>query len=150
MTTLSEFRVLFWARKIFGFLLVLLLSSIFLIDPTDVNITIFVLLVILTLVYHFFKIRKLYKIVISEKGIIKVSFLNKKKEFIDFSEVEKVGLIKFDGRRDPIRGVNISSGYYESEILLKNKESILISPDYFENYKELVKSLSENLEKFNS
>ena len=38
----------------------------------------------------------------------------------------------------------ISEGYYESIINLKNKRTIAVSPDYYENYRELVVAMSEN------
>lgn len=94
------------------------------------------------------RLQYVFKIVVSENGITKISILTNKQQLIGFQEVKEVRLNRFAGARTP-RGY-ITDGYYESNVILNNDEHILISPDHFENYTEIVKSLTENLTKFSS
>ena len=109
---------------------------------SDESLLFLVLLLTSSLAITVFKLTNIYKIAISEKGITKIYFLSNKKEFIEFSEIENVSLNRVDGGSTDA-GL-ISEGYYESIINLKNKKKTVVSPDYFENYRELVVAMSEN------
>jgi hypothetical protein len=137
----SKFRTLFLARKVFGFFLLFFLCCVVL-SYNNEYLLFFMLLLTVSIAITLFKLSNIYKLIISEKGITKISFLSDKREFIDFSEIVTVNLNQVDGLQT--RAGYISEGYYESVILLKNKKELLVSPDYFENYRELVVAMSEN------
>lgn len=141
MTVNSKFRTLFLARKVSGFFTMLFFCSV-IFSYSDESLLFLVLLLTSSLAITVFKLTNIYKIAISEKGITKIYFLSNKKEFIEFSEIENVSLNRVDGGSTDA-GL-ISEGYYESIINLKNKKKTVVSPDYFENYRELVVAMSEN------
>lgn len=142
MVVYSKFRTLFLARKAFGFFVMFFLCCVVL-SYNDKYLLIFMLLLTLSIAITLFKLSNIYKLVIFENGITKISFLSDKKEFLNFSEVVSVNLNRIDGLQT--RAGYISEGYYESIVLLKNHKALLVSPDHFENYRELVVALSENL-----
>ncbi len=138
----SKFRTLFLARKAFGFFVMFFLCCVVL-SYNDEYLLIFILLLTVSIAITLIKLRNIYKLIIFENGITKISFLSDKKEFIDFSEIESVSLNRIDGLQT--RAGYISEGYYESTVLLKSHKEVLISPDWFENYRDLIVTLSENL-----
>lgn len=77
---------------------------------------------------------KIFKLKVSENGI-KITFLiTKRKKYIPFNSItsiekEKVTLRNAQG--------NITDGYYISILNFEN-DSLIISPDSFENYEELM------------
>lgn len=143
----SKFRALFLARKVFIFC-GLLFSCYQVFSNKGIYLIVFVALLLLFIFLLPFELINFYKIVISKNGITKVPFLFYKEEFINFSDIESVTLNHNTGFIKHLLELlvesNISEGYYESIINLKNKKQIIVSPDYFENYRELVVAMSEN------
>jgi len=148
MSLSSKFRALFITRKVFIFC-GLLFSCYQVFSNKGIYLIVFVALLLLFIFLIPFELNNFYKIVISKNGITKVPFLFYKEEFINFSDIESVTLNHNTGFTNHLLELlvesNISEGYYESIINLKNKRTIAVSPDYYENYRELVVAMSENL-----
>lgn len=143
----SKFRKLFWIRLSLGFTLFVILI-LFLINrlllnsqETEILTLIVVFLALLFLSYLSLDLLKIFKLKVSEKGI-KITFLiTKRKKYIPFNiissiEKEKVTLRNAQG--------NITDGYYISILNFEN-DSLIISPDNFENYEELMIEIKNKL-----
>ena len=96
--------------------------------------------------FQIINLRSVFKIIVSEKGIIKTSFISNEKEFIPFSSIANIQLTRVNGYSTSDAG-QITTGYFESLITLKNNKKLIISPDYFENYQEIIKAIKMNMEK---
>lgn len=84
----------------------------------------------------------MYKLVISDSGITKILLVSGKYEVIPFTDIVSVKLNHVEGLESDAG--QISMGYYESIITLTNNNELLITPDYFENYRELIHALNHN------
>ena len=139
----SEFRILFIARKILGIVSILGIGCLF------INFTfekkeweILFLTISLGLISLFFLVKnllKVYTIKIVENGIYKTSIFSKKSQFVSYKEIEKVSLEKVQGLSTDAG--EISLGYFESVLITYKNQKIVISPDHFENYNEIMKAI---------
>ena len=143
----SKFRNLFWIRLAFGvtlfvILLLFLINRLFLNPQENKYLAIILALgTLLFLSYLSLDLLKVFKLKVAENGI-KITFLiTKKKKHIPFNSItsiekEKVTLRNAQG--------NITDGYYIS-ILNFGNDSLMISPDNFENYEELMIEIKTKL-----
>ena len=85
---------------------------------------------------------KIYKIKVVENGILKIPIFKNKEQLILFTDIKEVRLEKVDGNSSDAGEITL--GYFESILILNTNEKILISPDSFENYKEIMKTIKFN------
>ncbi|MBZ4034491.1 hypothetical protein K6T82_06920 [Flavobacterium sp. 17A] len=93
--------------------------------------------------FHINKLSSVNEIIVSEKGIKRTTLASSKVEFIAYSSILRVEIARIQGSYS--RGGQISTGYFESTIYLENGEEILISPDHFENYPELIVAIRDKV-----
>lgn len=141
----SEFRKALGRRILFGsFLFVITLIYIvyaFWGNKTSaINpLTVMVVMVFAFLIYVAPDLFKICKLTITETGIEKTMVITGKKKFIPF---ETINIIKKEKIKLQNRGgAAISDGFYFSTLILDNKEKIIISPDHYENYKDLMSAI---------
>ncbi|NHM08362.1 hypothetical protein G4D82_14125 [Flavobacterium sp. CYK-4] len=96
---------------------------------------------IIFLIYIWNEILKEIKITVNISGI-KVQNYNSS-TFILFSEIESIEIHK---EKKYFNGVQITDTYSYSELKLRSKPSLFISPSKFENYKEIMQAIRSNLE----
>lgn len=136
----SKFRKLFWIRLVLGIvlfviLILILINRVFLNPQETKNLTLVVVVIALLLLsYLSLDLFKVFTLKVSENGIKTTFLITKKKKYIPFNSItsiekEKVTLRNAQG--------NITDGYYISILNFEN-DSLIISPDNFENYEELM------------
>ena len=146
----SKFRVLFLIRKniIFflfaGLCLWMLISGIF--ESVSGLISAAIIFLAICALVQLINLHSVFKIIISENGIIKISFISGERELIPFSSIINIIMQRVDGLSTSDAG-QITTGYYESLITLKNNRKLTISPDHFENYEELIRAIKKNMGK---
>jgi hypothetical protein len=148
----SKFRKMYWFKILFIILTSIFLSTICLKSATTYNGTInfeyppswagifFLLLPILVLL----SLLKIYRIEIDEGNIIFDYFILKKKKTFALNEIIKIERVKIQRK---VRSGNISDGFHETTLCFYDGTSKTISPDFFENYNELIQYINS---KFNS
>jgi len=102
---------------------------------------ILIILSIIFLIVIWKEIFKVTKVIVDSQGIKIHNY--KSSKLILFSEIEKIEIHK---AKTFINGIQITDGYSYSELKLKSKPSVVISPDKFENYIEIMQSIKNNLE----
>jgi hypothetical protein len=96
---------------------------------------------IIFLIYIWKEIFKVTKVIVDSQGIKIHNY--KSSIMIPFSEIEK---IETHQHKTIINGIQTTNGYFYSELKLKSKSSLVISPDKFENYTEIMQSIRRNIE----
>ncbi len=96
-------------------------------------------IIFLTVIWK--EILKVTKVIVDSQGIKIYNY--KSSLIIPFSEIEKIEKHK---QKTFLNGIQITNGYSYSELKLKTKPSIFISPDKFENYTEIMQSIKNNLD----
>ncbi|WP_316635586.1 hypothetical protein [uncultured Flavobacterium sp.] len=86
--------------------------------------------------------RSVYEITVTKKGIKRKTLTSNKVEFTPYSSVLKVQTERVQGSYSDVG--QITTGYFESIVFLENGTELLISPDHFENYQELIIAIREN------
>jgi len=86
--------------------------------------------------------RSIYEITVTKKGIKRKTLTSKKVEFIPYSSVSKVQTERIQGSYSDAG--QITTGYFESTVFLEDRTELLISPDHFENYQEIIIAIREN------
>lgn len=144
----SKFRKLFLIRIAIGAFLFLLILSYCVNGIRNPTATIkqslilaFVLL--LFLVYVSTDLLKVSSLKILEKGIEKTSLIFRSKQYIPYSSILSVDRQKT--RQRDTRGINLTDGYHFSILKFANDGSLLISPDSFENYSEIMEAINGNV-----
>lgn len=97
----------------------------------------------LSIFFHIQKLRAVTEIIVLEKGIQKISLASHKTEFIPFSSMANIQTERIQGSYSDAG--QITTGYFESTILLENGEELLISPDQYDNYKEIVVAIRDKI-----
>jgi len=144
----SEFRVLYKIKLAVGYILVIDCICLCLNYFRDIynsdtkNAAIFFIVVIICfIIAGFLDFLELTKIVIKQNEIDVYSFITRKTT-IKYSEIDKIERHKTFRRG---KAGQISDGYFFSEIILKNGNSFILSPDKFENYQKLLAEIKSNL-----
>ncbi|KAF2516466.1 hypothetical protein [Flavobacterium foetidum] len=76
---------------------------------------------------------------VTEDGITKTTFVSREAEFIPFSSVISIHSHRVPGMQG--KAGQISRGYFESVLVLEDDKKLLISPDIFENYHEIIEAI---------
>jgi hypothetical protein len=145
----SKFRKLFCIRIGIGlslFLLILFFCVNGLKNPDETTnqsiILAFVVLFFIT--YLSIDLFKNFTLKIMENGIEKTSLIFRTKQFIAFDSISSLDRQKT--RLRSTRGMNISDGCHYSILQLKNGNTLIISPDNFENYTEIIEVIKNRIE----
>lgn len=149
MEIISKFRKLFLIRigiGVFLFLINLIYCFYYLKNPHTANkqILILALVVLLFLVYVSIDLLKVFSLKIMEKGIEKKSLISRNKKYFPYNSILRIDRQKTRGR--DTRGINLTDGYHYSILKFENGKSLIISPDYFENYIEIIDTIKSNIE----
>ncbi len=150
MVIKSNFRKQFWTRILIGicFFVILLIFSLNTIlndfDKSKIPILCGVLALLSFLIYVSFDWFKLYSIVITENGIEKTSVITKRTEHIPFKMISSIQQQRVKYRNT--KGIYISEGHLISILKFENGKSLIISPDTFENYQEIMSAISRKVE----
>ena len=145
----SKFRKLFSIRIGIGLLLFLLILSFCvngLRNPAETTKQSLILafVVLFFIIYLSIDLFKDFTLKITENGIEKTSLVFRTKQFIAFDSISSVDRQKT--RLRSTRGINISDGYHYSILHLKNGNTLIISPDNFENYIEIIEVIKSKIE----
>jgi hypothetical protein len=97
---------------------------------------------LISLVFLWKEILSAKKVVIDSNGI-KIFNAQSVRE-IAFSEIDKIQKGKV---KTMMNGVPFSDGYTYSEIMLKRGKSLIISPDKYDNYPEIMAFINNQIEK---
>lgn len=144
----SKFRKVLGIRIGIGFFFFLVTLG-FLVLKSSTNLqssvnplTVMACMLLLFLIYVAPDLFKIYKLIITEKGIEKTLIVTGQKQFIPFETINfvKKGKIKLRNR-----GGDISDGFHFSTLVFDNNKSLIISPDHFENYKDIMFAIESNL-----
>lgn len=81
---------------------------------------------------------------IMDNGIEKTSLIFRTKQFIAFDSISSLDRQKTRPRST--RGINISDGYHYSILQLKNGKTLIISPDNFGNFTEIMEIIKSRNE----
>ena len=108
----------------------------------DISVIVPVLvLLIIGVIILYYNLKRVYSIVLEEKHITKTYFISKKKEVIPYDLIKSLKTKRINPTYD--EGVQVSDGYYDYEFELKNGTVLYVTPFYFDNYMELIKSINE-------
>ena len=146
MQITSELRTLFILRKIFGIFFIFALGCclvIFTLKKNECEILLFIIFIQLISLFFLVKnLLKVYRIRIVESGIYKTYIFHKKSQFISYNEIERVRSEKVQGSSTDAGEITL--GYFQSVLITNKNQEILISPDHFENYNEIMKAIRLN------
>ena len=144
----SRFRGLFWVRMILGFIVFIAMlsfcvKSIFIdFDKTQIPILIGAIVALLFIIYLSLDIFKIFSLKVTEREIEKTLLITKRKERIPYEIIT-------DFKQERIKPRNtrgqIANEYNVSVLKFGNGKSLIISPDNFENYKEIELAIKNNL-----
>lgn len=146
----SAFRKALARRIVFGsFLFVITLIYVLYTflgsaAPSINPLTVIAFMILAFLIYVSPDLFKICTLTINENGIEKTIVITGQKQFIPFETINfiKKGKIKLQNRG----GANISDGFHFSTIILDNKKSLIISPDHYENYKDIMFAIESKFE----
>lgn len=145
----SKFRKLFWVRIGIGFLTLIItlyicLNSISQYSSLLKNPIFLVSIIFISfLLYVSLDLFEIFKLIITDKGIEKILLISKRKQFIPFKDI--IGIKKHKIRMRTKSG-NLTDGYSVSILQLVNGKTLIISPDNFENYNDIMLVIKNNLE----
>jgi len=91
--------------------------------------------VLLFLTYLPIDVLKIFELKITESGIEKTYLITRQKKFIPFQSIEEIEQEK--ARYRNTRSY-VTNGHFLSILKFKDGNSLVISPDYFENYLDLM------------
>jgi hypothetical protein len=145
----SKFRKMFYARIGIGLFLFLLILSFSINelrnpDETTKQSLILAFVVFFLIIYFSIDLFKDFTLKIMDNGIEKTSLIFRTKQFIAFDSISSLDRQKT--RLRSTRGINISDGYHYSILQLKNGKTLIISPDNFENYTEIIEIIKSSIE----
>jgi hypothetical protein len=131
----------------FAILMIILISSTFLRDIFNIEKRIIAGVIIISMLISFIllwqEILSAKKVVVDLNGI-KIFNAQSVRE-IAFSEIDKIQKGKV--KTMLIKGVPFSDGYTYSEIILKQGENVIISPDKYDNYIEIMVFIDNQIDK---
>lgn len=144
----SKFRKLFWVRIAICFCVFILAFSVcikcYLNGSTAIKNSslIFSFVFFLFLIYISIDLFSIFRVTITGEGIEKVLLISRRKEFIPFTII--TGLAREKIRMRTKSGA-LTDGYTVTILKLQDGKKLVISPDDFENYKEIIQTIKDNL-----
>ena len=135
---------MFWFRLAFGSIifvlcLVFFITGLLNFEHRNVVPLVMCAFILVSLSCLSIDIFKIFKITLSENAIIKTTLFTGFEKLIPFSSIQNIELQKV--RFKSSRG-NISDGHQITIIKFEN-EKLIISPDSFENYQELINFIKQ-------
>ena len=147
MVITSRLRTLFLVRKGLSFFIIdiicIVLISSFFDDGSYLETLFFGSIFIFILVYQYMNFNSVKSLIVTSKGITTISFLSESREFIPFSDIENIKTDWTNGMYSDVG--QITEGYHESIITLKNGKILLLTPDYYENYDRMIVFIRANI-----
>lgn len=142
----SKFRTLFLIRVnilffIFDFFCLYILLNGFIKEDYKVILG-SILFLALSIFVHILKLRTVNEIIVLEDGLQKTTLVSGKIEFIPFSSIVNIQTERIQGSYSDAG--QITTGYFESTILLENGTELFINPDY-DNYMEIVVAIRHKI-----
>lgn len=146
----SKFRKLFWVKIAIGFVVFIAvlyycLNSIseysqLSKNPVFIVSAVFLLLFLCAALDDLFKVCKL---IVTDKGIEKILLISGRKQYIPFADIIDIKKRKIiaQGKAGPL-----TDGYSLSILQLVNDKTLIISPDNFENYNDIMLAIKSNLD----
>lgn len=148
----SKFRKLFLVKILFAcffFFLVLFFNLKFLYenlsnfkDPFFV-LAVFLLIILIRLG---FEVLNIYTLKVSEKEIFHTILVTQKTTNFSYDQIAGINREKVPGQQTG-RG-QISDGFFRTVIVFNDGSKLIVSPDDFENYQELIFLINSNLDSF--
>jgi hypothetical protein len=135
----SKLRTLFLMRKNIVFFFACFCFLTFydkLVTGVNETIIAFFIFFAISIFFQVINLHSVNELIISEEGITKINFISNKANFIPYTSIVNVQTRRIQGMYG--EGGQITTGYFESILFLENGKKILISPDYFENYQEII------------
>ncbi len=102
-----------------------------------------ILFLALSIFFHIRKLSSVNEITVLKTGIKKTTLASHKEEFIPFSSMLNIKTERIQGSYSDAG--QITKGYFESTIFLENGKELLISPDQYENYLEIVVAIRNKI-----
>ena len=140
----SKFRALFIGKIVFlafVFTVIVTFSLKYLLKVNEVesqiSVNLIIGLAIVLLLLLIYRIVAVMKVGILADRLEMLSFFGNKTEFL-FSEILKIDSEKVVRTS---KAGNITDGFHLSVLVLKNGKSLVISPDEFENYNEIMAAI---------
>lgn len=151
MRIVSKFRTLYLVREVFFliiFLLIDLLLSLLIYslitDESILGAYFFIIVLIFFIYNQYSRLISINRISVTDEGISKVYLFSKKEEFFYFTKVLGMRTERVSGFSS--EAGEISDGYFESVIEYGKNCELIISPDEFENYIELILAIRNQLD----
>jgi|GEM_PF-877587 hypothetical protein len=152
MQVKSKFRKLFWVRIAIGFfvflivlfyVILVLLHNIIHREVLFKNPFLLVAFIFLTfLIYAALDLFEIFRLTVTETGIEKTLIISGRKQTIPFKSIISV---KKQRIRMRTKSGDLTDGYSVSVLKLENNKSLIISPDNFENYKDIMLAIRNKL-----
>lgn len=147
IVVVSKFKSSFWIKISLGiivFLFVLFYCIKIIVSDFNKNsipILIGGIVVLLFILYISLDVFKLYKLKITDSGIEKITIVNKRIEFILFNSITSFQkeIITPKNTRGQI------ADRYDVYILKFENKKLIISPNDFENYDEIIETIKSNI-----
>jgi hypothetical protein len=148
----SKYRKLFLVKILFAcfiFFLVLFLNLKFLYEnlfnfkDTFFVLAVFLLILIIRLS---FEVLNIYSLKVSEKDISHTILVTQKTTNFSYDQITGINREKVAGQQTG-RG-QISAGFFRTVIIFNDGSKLIVSPDDFENYQELLMVIKNNLDNY--
>ena len=147
-TITSKFRILYKIKLVLGYFLGICCICLCLNYYRDIYnsdtknaASFFIVVIICFIIAGSLDFLKLTKLVIKPNEIDVFSYITRKVT-VKYSEIYKIERHKTFQQGE---AGQILDGYFLSEIILKNGNSFILSPDKFENYQKLIAEIKSNL-----
>ncbi|MBW1655804.1 hypothetical protein [Flavobacterium quisquiliarum] len=145
----SKFRKLFWVRIGIGFLLFiftlyLCLNSIPQYSQLSKN-PVFIVSSVFLLLFFFgaLDLINVFKLIVTDQEIEKIFVISGRKEKIPFTSITSLENKKI---RMQTKSGHLTDGYTLTILELDDNSTMIISPDNFSNYKEIMSAIRSKLE----
>jgi hypothetical protein len=112
-------------------------------DQTTKQSLVLGFVVLLFFIYVSIDLLKVFSLKIMENGIEKKYLIFRTKQYIPFDSILSIDKQKAILRST--RGINISNGYHISVVKFKTGKNLIISPDSFENYENLILAIKTKI-----
>jgi len=143
----SKFRTIYLFRinvffVIFDFFCLYLFFNSFKTESVQVGLGSIIFLA-LSIYFHIRTLRSVNEITVLENGLQKTTLVSNKAEFIPFSSMVNIKTERISGSYSDAG--QITTGYFESTVFLEDGTELLLSPDQYENYKEIVVAIRQKI-----
>ena len=107
--------------------------------------TIFIIGSVGTLIYCIGDSFSFKKITISDNSIEIIQNIGFRKKTFSLENLSEINMKREEGLYS--KSGKISDGFYYTELIFKTGENLIISPDHYENYKDLIFAIKKGIKK---